>query len=257
MCERSFLINGHTLNLVLIERLFSVEFHFGDHLYHPQRSWGKVICSEVCIKNSVHGGGLQAHTQGGGWGVWPEPGLQAHIQGEVEGSGHGGSPGPHPGGRLRGLARGRSPGPHPGGSWGVWPWGVSRPTPRGEVEGSPGPCPGGRLRGLAGGVSRSTARGGPGPGLGGLYPSMHWSRYSADGYCCRQYASYWNAFLFHVQRDLKFLIPSPDHWKRRLAEQPNRYWVWWLRWTIQIASWVIRKVADILKSKKFYFISWI
>ena len=26
--------------------------------YRPQRSWGKVILSEPCVKNSVHGGGL-------------------------------------------------------------------------------------------------------------------------------------------------------------------------------------------------------
>ena len=25
--------------------------------YRPQRSWGKVIFSEACVKNSVHGGG--------------------------------------------------------------------------------------------------------------------------------------------------------------------------------------------------------
>ena len=50
--------------------------------------------------------GLQAHTQGGSWGVWP----------------------------------GGSPGPHPGGSWGVWfgglqahTWGVSRLT-RGGLQ---------------------------------------------------------------------------------------------------------------------------
>ena len=53
-----------------------------DYNYCPQRSWGKVIFSEVCVKNSVHregspgphprgklrgltGGGLQAHTRGG------------------------------------------------------------------------------------------------------------------------------------------------------------------------------------------------
>ena len=50
----------------------------------------------------------------------------------------------------------RFPGPHPGGSWGIWPGGVFRPTPKGE------------LRGLAWGVSRPTPR--------GVYPSMHWSR---------------------------------------------------------------------------------
>ena len=26
--------------------------------YRPQRSWGKVIFSEACVKNSVHGGGM-------------------------------------------------------------------------------------------------------------------------------------------------------------------------------------------------------
>ena len=36
------------------------------HFYRPQRSWGKVIFSEACVKNSVHG-----PTPGGevGWGV--------------------------------------------------------------------------------------------------------------------------------------------------------------------------------------------
>ena len=144
MCERSFLINGHTLNLVLIERLFSVEFHFGDHLYHPQRSWGKVICSEVCIKNSVHGGspgphpggrlrglamgGLQAHTQGGGWGVFSEGGLQAHIFR----------------GKLRGMAMGGLQAHTQGGGWGVFT----------------STCPGGRLRDHGqGGVQAHTQRG--------------------------------------------------------------------------------------------------
>ena len=26
------------------------------YFYRPQRSWGKVIFSEACVKNSVHGG---------------------------------------------------------------------------------------------------------------------------------------------------------------------------------------------------------
>ena len=80
---------------------------------------------------------------------------------------------------------------------------VSRPTPRGEVEGSGGGClgprPGGKLRILAGGVSRPTPRGdveglagggciGPDPG-GGRGVCCH-------GYCWRQYASYWNPFLY-------------------------------------------------------------
>ena len=81
--------------------------------------WGKVILLHLSVILFT-GVGLQAHTQGGvegsGWG-----GLQAHTQG----------------GWLRGLA-----------------WGVSRPTPRKDVEGSgrgvqahtqgvsPGPHPG-------------------------------------------------------------------------------------------------------------------
>ena len=60
------------------------------------------------------------------------------------------------GGRLRGLAGG-----------------VSRPTPRLEVEGSPGPHPGWRLRGLQVHTWEGVM-GSPGP-VGG-YPSMHWVR---------------------------------------------------------------------------------
>ena len=94
---------------------------------------------------------------------------------------------------------------------------VSRPTPRGEVEGSgwggvsrptPGGVPAPRRGCLLRGVSRPTLgedacsrgsapRGVPAPGgacSGGLLPGG--SRPPYDGYCCGQYASYWNAFLF-------------------------------------------------------------
>ena len=37
--------------------------------YHPQRSWGKGIFSEACVKNSVHGGG----------GVWADPPGAVHA----------------------------------------------------------------------------------------------------------------------------------------------------------------------------------
>ena len=98
----------------------------------------------------------------------------------------------------------RFPGPHPGGAWVVWP------------GGSPGSHPGGKSRCLAWGVSRPTPgvklRGlalgrSPGPHLGdlqahtqaGLQPHT-WRgcipACTADSYCCRWYASYWNAFLF-------------------------------------------------------------
>ena len=79
------------------------------HFYCPQQSWGKVIFSEECVKNSVHCGGC---------GI-PAclAGLQAQTQGQVEGS-VGGSLHAHiQGGKLRGLARG-SPGPHLEGSLG-------------------------------------------------------------------------------------------------------------------------------------------
>ena len=72
---------------------------------------------------------------------------------------------------------------------------VSRPTPRGS------------LRGLAwgdlqahtwGGVSRPTPREVSRPTPGGCIPACtEADTLSADGYCCRWYASYWNAFLFH------------------------------------------------------------
>ena len=48
--------------------------------YRPQRSWGKVIFSEACVKNSVRGEVVSQHA------------LQV-SRGEVEGSGRG-SPGP-------------------------------------------------------------------------------------------------------------------------------------------------------------------
>ena len=89
---------------------------------------------------------------------------------------------------LRGGVR--SPGPYPGGGWEVW-LGASRPIPWG------------RLGGLAGGgVSRPIPRG-YGPGIMDYYNPMGIipacteakSPPSADGYCCGQYASYWNAFL--------------------------------------------------------------
>ena len=54
------------------------------YFYRPQRSWGKVIFSEACVKNSVNGGGV----------LVSQHGLQVFR--------------PTPGGRLRGLAGGVS-----------------------------------------------------------------------------------------------------------------------------------------------------
>ena len=124
----------------------SLLFHLCiSNYYHPLRSWGKVIFSEACVKNSVHDGG---------WGWYPSMPCM--------------SPGPHPGGRLSGLA-GRVSRPTPrgrlrglaGGGMGLQAhtWGVSRPTPRGEVEGSGWE------------VSRPTSGGSPGPHLGECIPA--------------------------------------------------------------------------------------
>ena len=82
--------------------------------YRPQRSWGKVIFSEACVKNSVHRGGC----------LGPDPG------GKLGGLAGRGCLGPDPGGvqaHTRGISR-----PTPGG--GV----VSRPTPRGVSMPRPG-----------------------------------------------------------------------------------------------------------------------
>ena len=73
-------------------------------------------------------------------------------------------------GKMRGLARG-----------------VSRPTPKSEVDGS---CLGGLQAhtGVQGGL-RPTPKGGV---------SQHAVRQAPDGYCCGRYTSYWNAFLFRL-----------------------------------------------------------
>ena len=116
--------------------------------------------------------GCDSVHRGGGGGI-PAciADLQAHTQGKVAGSGLGGWF----------LA------------WGVLQahnQGVSRPTPRG--------CPGqqqGDLQAHTWVVSRPT------PGClqahtWGIPACTEVDTPPTDGYCCRQYASYWNAFLF-------------------------------------------------------------
>ena len=106
------------------------------HYYRPQRSWGKIIFSEACVKNSVHGeggvipaclaGGIPACLAGLG-GVYPS--MPCRF------------PGPHPEGSLRGLA-----------------WGGLQAHTQGEVEGS----------GLEGCLQAHTQGEVEGSGLGGL-----------------------------------------------------------------------------------------
>ena len=96
------------------------------HNYRPQRSWGKVIFLEACVKNSVHGAGVVSQYA-----------LQVSrptTRVEVEGSGLGGSPGPHPGGSVGGSGLGGLQAHTQGGGWGVWSSGVSKPTPGGVSQ---------------------------------------------------------------------------------------------------------------------------
>ena len=139
---------------------------------------------------SLARGGLQAHTQGEGWRVWPG-GLQAHTWGGWGGGVWWGVSRPTPGGGCRlGCLAGRSPGPHSGGRLGGLAGGLQAHTWGGGV-GRLGICPVG-LQDHTQGVSRPTP--------GGV--SQHALRQTppppkADGYCCGWYVSYWNAFLLY------------------------------------------------------------
>ena len=82
---------------------------------------------------------------------------------------------------------------------------VTRPTARGSLRGLARSTPRGEVEGSGWGVSRPTPRGVPGStpggvpgphGGGGCIPACTETDPPADGYCCRQYAFYWNAFLF-------------------------------------------------------------
>ena len=77
----------------------------------------------------------------------------------------------------------------------------------------PGPHPWGSLRGLARGVSRPIPGGSPGPHPGGrgCIPACTEAEPLADSYCCGQYTSYWNAFLFmtYFTGLVRVMAPSP------------------------------------------------
>ena len=91
--------------------------------------------------------------------------------------------------------------------------GVSRPTPKGEVEGdqagggSLGPHPRGKLRGIwPRGVSRRPhTRGGVCSAGACLRGCVEPPR---DGYCCGWYVSYWNAFLFWLCAHANKVFPN-------------------------------------------------
>ena len=91
----------------------------------------------------------------------------------------------------------------PGGWYPSMPCRFPCPHPRGKstgIGGSPGPHPRGKLRGIWSGPHprRGVV---PAPGgllLGGVCSQGGGDLPLRDGYCCGQYASYWNAFLFRL-----------------------------------------------------------
>ena len=121
---------------------------------------------QVCLSTG-EGGGIPACIGGG---------IPACLAAGLQWGGPCRFPGPHPRGKLRGI----------------WPGGVSRPTPKGEVEGdqaggSPGPHPRGKLRGIWLGGLQAHTLGVPAPGGCGDPP---WR--------LLRYASYWNTFLLKM-----------------------------------------------------------
>ena len=177
----------------------------------------QVVSQQPCSKSP--GGAIPACIAGG---------IPACLAAGLGGGG--GSPGPHPKGKWRGIwsrpiAKGEIEG--------IW----SRPTAKGEIEGDLVQAqPRGKLRGI---WSRPTAKGevegdlvwgvpacGGVPALGGCLargPVLGDACSvggvpGGDGYCCRWYASYWNAFLLSKlfcavkERQPPELIAKNTHW---------------------------------------------
>ena len=53
----------------LVCNCFYLKQHLDTNYYRPQRSWAKVIFSQACVKNFVHGGG-GVYLVPGGSGPW-------------------------------------------------------------------------------------------------------------------------------------------------------------------------------------------
>ena len=89
-CKSDDTIESKRNEIVLIISLNSRD------IYRPQRSWGKVIFSETCVKNSFHSGGVHGRghawqaggVRGGGGGYAWHGGMRgrgAHGGGDVHG----------------------------------------------------------------------------------------------------------------------------------------------------------------------------
>ena len=141
------------------------------------------LCFYRCVCHSVHmggGGAIPACITGGipaclAAGLWGEGVVSEHALQVSR---------PTPKGKFRGIWLGGSPGPHPRGKLrGIW----SRPTAKGEIEGD-----------LVQAHSQGGSLGGSGWGVPAPRGCLGGGAYFRDSYCCGQYASYWNAFLYGI-----------------------------------------------------------
>ena len=150
---------------------FLLVISFG-HFYCPQRSWGEVVFSEACVKNSVHGGGA-CMAGGVHWGcAW----CGACVVGGMHGGGH--------------VRQGAYMGGH------VW---------QGDMHGGGHALPGACMVGGRGHVWQGEACMAGGMHGGGMRGRGHvwWGRGVRGRYyeirsMSGRYASYWNAFLFDM-----------------------------------------------------------
>ena len=93
-------LNGISVS-VQYEHLHIILYYYKPFLPPANEVWGKVIFSEACVKNSVHGGGGWYPSMHCRWYPsmpcrYPVGVSRPTPWGEAEGSGQGGSPGPHP-----------------------------------------------------------------------------------------------------------------------------------------------------------------
>ena len=142
------------------------------------------IFAENCMKMKEFG------PPGGGARPWRPPWIHQCVSVILLG----GVARPTPRREVGGLAGRGCLGPDPGGSWGFWPGGAVQAHTWAGVQTH---TRGVRAHTWGGGFQAHT-QGVQAQVQGGL--SQHALRQnppppSADGYCCGQYASYWNAFL--------------------------------------------------------------
>ena len=144
--------------------------------YRPQTKFAKVMFLHLSVILFM----AVSHPRGG---LLPREGRDRGSPNQGSPT-QGGSPGPHKGGLQAHTWRG-SPGPHPGG--------VQVPH-QGDLQAHTQGC----LQAHTWGVSRPTPGGGFQAHTQEGIPACTEADPPADGYCCGQYASYWNAFLFSI-----------------------------------------------------------